>query len=195
MPPSSPGQYTMRATPAGTCASNAIAWGCTSAASTSTPVDRLPSDVNDQNAILAASSGYGSARAPGPRREYNAPMDPRQRMAAMMTGFAHGALTRTRLRLAAAALGSTLVLAAPALAQDGAVRLQPTPVRQSALTRETAPPPAPLTLRDASRTDRWLGVPVSDVRWAPDGTAVYFRWNESPGPADDPAGDPWYRVD
>lgn len=113
----------------------------------------------------------------------------------MMTGFAHGALPRTRLRLAAAALGSTLVLTVPALAQDGAARPQPTPVRQSALTRETAPPPAPLTLRDASRTDRWLGVPVSDVRWAPDGTAVYFRWNESPGPADDPAGDPWYRVD
>lgn len=82
----------------------------------------------------------------------------------------------------------------PAAAQDGVLRV-PAPVRQSELTPETSPPPAPLTLRDASRSDRWLGVGVSDVRWAPDGSAVYFRWNHAPDPADDPAGDPWYRVD
>lgn len=55
-----------------------------------------------------------------------------------------------------------------------------TPVRQSDLTLETAGPPRPLTLRDASRDDRWLGLEVRDVRWAPDGARVYFRWHPAP---------------
>ena len=49
---------------------------------------------------------------------------------------------------------------------------EPTPMRQSSLTFETATP-QPLTLRDASRNDRWLGLGVRDVRWAPDGAASF----------------------
>jgi dipeptidyl aminopeptidase/acylaminoacyl peptidase len=33
------------------------------------------------------------------------------------------------------------------------------------------------------------------MRWAPDGSALYFRWNPVPTTTDDPAADPWYRVD
>ena len=54
---------------------------------------------------------------------------------------------------------------------------------------------AGLTLRDASRDDRWLGLGVRDVRWALDGSGVYFRWHPEPEPNQDPGGDPWYRVD
>ncbi|MGH9392177.1 MAG: hypothetical protein ACRD1Z_21440, partial [Vicinamibacteria bacterium] len=54
---------------------------------------------------------------------------------------------------------------------------------------------APLTLRDASRSDRWLGVPVRDVRWSPDGKLIYFRWHPSPSPKDVPEADPWYRAE
>ena len=67
------------------------------------------------------------------------------------------------------------------------------PLRQSSLDSTHAA--APLTLRDVSRTDRFIGVGVRDVRWAPDGSGVYFRWNEQPKTADDPETDPWYRVD
>jgi dipeptidyl aminopeptidase/acylaminoacyl peptidase len=52
-----------------------------------------------------------------------------------------------------------------------------------------------LTLRDVSRDDRWLGVPVRDVRWSPDGRLVYFRWHPSPALSDVPEADPWYFVD
>jgi len=68
------------------------------------------------------------------------------------------------------------------------------PLRQSDLTYETATV-QPLTLRDASRNDRWIGLEVRDVRWAPDGSVVYFRWNRNPTTHDDPAADPWFRVD
>jgi len=71
---------------------------------------------------------------------------------------------------------------------------QQTPLRQSALTAETATV-TPLTLRDASRNDRWLGLGVRDVRWAPDGSVVYFRWNRNPRPDDVPEADPWFRAD
>jgi hypothetical protein len=71
---------------------------------------------------------------------------------------------------------------------------QPTPVRQSALTQETATV-TPLTLRDASRNDRWLGLGVRDVRWAPNGSVVYFRWNRRPSSEDVPDADPWFRAD
>lgn len=70
----------------------------------------------------------------------------------------------------------------------------PTPVRQSALTTETATH-QPLTLRDASRNDRWLGLGASDLRWAPDGSVVYFRWNRNPDPSDMPAADPWFKTE
>lgn len=79
-----------------------------------------------------------------------------------------------------------LVFAAAAQAQ--------TPLRQSDLTAETATVRA-ITLRDASRNDRWIGLGVRDVRWAPDGSFVYFRWNQNPKTDDDPNADPWFRVD
>ena len=68
------------------------------------------------------------------------------------------------------------------------------PVRQSTLTVENATI-RPLTARDAARDDRWLGVEIRDVRWAPDGSVVYFRWNLHPTVDDDPEADPWFRVD
>jgi len=70
----------------------------------------------------------------------------------------------------------------------------PLPLRQSKLTTETAGQPQTLTLRDASRNDRWLGLGVRDVRWSLDGEAVYFRWNLDPQTDDDPDADPWFRV-
>jgi hypothetical protein len=71
---------------------------------------------------------------------------------------------------------------------------QPTPIRQSKLNPETATT-RPLTLRDAARDDRWLGIGVREVRWAPDGSVVYFRWNRQPQPGDLAGGDPWFRTD
>jgi dipeptidyl aminopeptidase/acylaminoacyl peptidase len=71
---------------------------------------------------------------------------------------------------------------------------EPTPLYQSTAEGRRATP-VPLTLRDASRDDRWLGLPVRDVRFSPDGKTVYFRWHPSPSPGDVPEADPWYRVD
>ena len=68
------------------------------------------------------------------------------------------------------------------------------PLRQSELTYETARV-RPLTLRDASRNDRFIGVGVRDIRWAPDGSGVYFRWNRNPMTDDDPGADLWFQVD
>ena len=100
------------------------------------------------------------------------------------------AWTAARHRLpGAASVGFAIVLAAPLAV--GAQDEMPTPLRQSTLTFATAQR-APLTLRDASRDDRWLGLGVREVRWAPDGHAVYFRWNEHPSPADVPDEDPWF---
>ena len=52
-----------------------------------------------------------------------------------------------------------------------------------------------LTLRDVSSPDRWLGQEVRHVRWALDGSGVYFRWHPDPEPDEDPELDPWFRVD
>ena len=71
---------------------------------------------------------------------------------------------------------------------------QPTPITQSELTFETAAA-RPLTLRDAARDDRWLGLGVRDVRWAPDGSVVYFRWNRRPQPGALADADPWFRTE
>jgi dipeptidyl aminopeptidase/acylaminoacyl peptidase len=71
----------------------------------------------------------------------------------------------------------------------------PTPVRQSELSAETGGPPLPFTTRTAARPTRWLGQEVRDVRWAPDGSATFFRWHHDPAPGEDPELDPWYRVD
>ena len=67
-----------------------------------------------------------------------------------------------------------------------------TPLRQA-----SSPPTShePLTLRDAARDDRWLGVGVRNVRFSPDGEYVYFQWNLAPAPEEDPESDPWFRVD
>jgi hypothetical protein len=87
-----------------------------------------------------------------------------------------------------------LVLSATFTSTVEAQTRQQTPIRQSDLTAETATV-APLTLRDAARDDRWLGLGVRDVRWAPDGSVVYFRWNRRPSEDDIPAADPWFRAD
>ncbi len=70
---------------------------------------------------------------------------------------------------------------------------EPTPIRQSDETFESAAA-RPLTLRDASRNDRWLGAGVRDARWAADGSALYFRWTRTPRPDDLPEADPWFRT-
>ncbi len=88
---------------------------------------------------------------------------------------------------------SLILAAVPFSAVDAQTR-QPTPIVQSDLTVESATV-RPLTIRDASRNSRWLGLGVRDVRWAPDGSVVYFRWNERPGSNDLPDADPWYRTD
>lgn len=64
------------------------------------------------------------------------------------------------------------------------------PVRQSELSWETAPEPAPFTVRTAAHPSRWLGQEVRDVRWSPDGSEVYFRWHHDPGSREDPELDP-----
>ena len=88
----------------------------------------------------------------------------------------------------AAAAAWLAVLSAPAGAQQPVL-----PLRQSrqGATASTGP----LTLADVSRLDRWIGAGVRDVRWAPDGAAVYFRWPPAPATTDDPENDPWWRVD
>jgi dipeptidyl aminopeptidase/acylaminoacyl peptidase len=87
-------------------------------------------------------------------------------------------------RIAPLALGIASVAAAQ--------QRETTPIRQSSLTAPAAP--VPLTIQDASRNDRWLGTGVRDVRWALDGSSVYFRWNRRPGSDDLPEADPWFRT-
>ncbi|HSJ63181.1 MAG TPA: alpha/beta fold hydrolase [Gemmatimonadaceae bacterium] len=93
------------------------------------------------------------------------------------------------------ALRGALLLAAACFAHSAVVAQQSAtlPLRQSVL--DSSATPTTLTLRDVSRNDRWLGVGTRDVRWSPDGSAVYFRWNAAPRTEDDPAADPWFRVD
>ncbi len=69
------------------------------------------------------------------------------------------------------------------------------PVRQSKLSVDSAGPPQSLTLEDAARDDRWMGVSPREIRWALDGSGVFFRWNENPSAEDDPGLDPWFWVD
>jgi hypothetical protein len=65
------------------------------------------------------------------------------------------------------------------------------PVSQSELSKG---PWQPLSARQASRDDRWLGLEVRDPRWSLDGQWVYFRWNLDPQPGDITDLDPWFRV-
>lgn len=81
----------------------------------------------------------------------------------------------------------TLTFCPPLSAQER----EDTPIRQSGLTAATAST-RPLTLWDAARNDRWMGLGVRDVRWAPDGSGVYFRWNRRPATDDIPEEDPWF---
>ncbi|MFQ5702733.1 MAG: prolyl oligopeptidase family serine peptidase [Gemmatimonadales bacterium] len=87
-------------------------------------------------------------------------------------------------------LAAIALAAAPLPAQSRTA----TPIRQSGLSAETAATRR-LTLRDVSRNDRWLGLGVRDLKWAPDGTDLYFRWNLHPQPNDLAAADPWFRTD
>ena len=84
-------------------------------------------------------------------------------------------------------LALTLLLFA--FQQDSRV---PTPIRQAPRTVTAR---VPLTIEDASRNDRWLGLGVRDVRWSPDGSLAYFRWSTNPQSDDLPEADPWFRVD
>ena len=69
-----------------------------------------------------------------------------------------------------------------------------TPVHQ-APARTEGPGARTFTLREVASPDRWLGQEVRSVRWALDGSGVYFRWHRDPGIDDDPDLDPWFRVD
>ncbi|MEO8450228.1 MAG: prolyl oligopeptidase family serine peptidase [Gemmatimonadota bacterium] len=84
------------------------------------------------------------------------------------------------------------LMAAVVLGVVPAAAQTPTPLRQSALTRETAGARLPFTLEDASHDDRWIGLEPRDVRWAVDGSGVYFRWNQKPTVGQDPDADPWF---
>ncbi len=86
---------------------------------------------------------------------------------------------------------TALVLVGPLLLLQQGSRA-PTPIRQSAVSAVAR---VPLTIEDVSRNDRWLGLGVRDVRWAPDGSVVYFRWNANPKSNDLPEADPWFRAD
>lgn len=81
---------------------------------------------------------------------------------------------------------------APAV--GGAQARMATPIRQATLAPAAATP-VPVSLRDASRNDRWLGLGARDVRWAPDGASLYFRWNQRPVSNDLAEADPWFRTD
>ena len=98
---------------------------------------------------------------------------------------------RTRFRAIATTAAWLFLLPSPASAQRNAGL--PLPLRQSKLDPSASA--APLTLQDVSRLDRWIGAGVRDVRWAPDGAGVYFRWPPAPGTADDPENDPGWRAD
>jgi len=73
-----------------------------------------------------------------------------------------------------------------------AAQRTPTPIRQT--TQAAALGRGPIGLAEASRNDRWLGLGVREIRWAPDGETVYFRWNLSPKSDDLPEADPWFRA-
>lgn len=95
------------------------------------------------------------------------------------------------VRAVAFVVATTLV--APAVSAAQAARSSDLPLRQSSLDSGVAK--APLTLKDVSRSDRWIGVGVRDARWAPDGSALYFRWPPNPTTGDEPDTDPWFKVD
>lgn len=66
---------------------------------------------------------------------------------------------------------------------------------QSSLTPEDADPTFRLTLDHLGGGPRVFGLAPRDLRWAPDGSEIYFRWNESPTPGQLPEDDPWFAAD
>lgn len=89
------------------------------------------------------------------------------------------------------ALVFSTVVALSAAVNAAAQERLPVPIQQRPEASSAA---GPLTLEQVSRNDRWLGLGVRDVRWAPDGAAVYFRWHRSPGANDLADADPWFRT-
>ena len=89
------------------------------------------------------------------------------------------------------AVAALLAFTAPIAAAQSRT---PTPIRQATLTPAAAGR-VPVSLKDASRNDRWLGLGPRDVRWAPDGLSLYFRWNQRPASNDLPEADLWFRAD
>ncbi len=90
-----------------------------------------------------------------------------------------------RLRNTSAA---ALLLALPAL---GTAQLR----SQSDLTPAAADPDFRLTLDHLGGGARVFGLAPRDLRWAPDGQTLYFRWREDPAPGQLPEDDPWFAVD
>ncbi|HUF31357.1 MAG TPA: hypothetical protein VMM77_11965, partial [Gemmatimonadaceae bacterium] len=104
-----------------------------------------------------------------------------------LTPCLHGGAVR------AVAFVVATTLLAPAVGAAQSARSSDLPLRQSSLDSGAAK--TPLTLRDVSNSDRWIGVGVREVRWSPDGSALYFRWPPNPKTGEDPATDPWFSVD
>ncbi len=63
---------------------------------------------------------------------------------------------------------------------------------QSRLTAADADPDFRLTLDHLGGGARVLGLAPRDLRWAPDGSEVFFRWREDPAPGQLPDDDPWF---
>ena len=66
---------------------------------------------------------------------------------------------------------------------------------QSELTAADADPGFRLTLDHLGGGNRVFGLAPRDLRWAPDGSEVYFRWHEDPKPDQLADDDPWFAVD
>ncbi|MDE2658755.1 MAG: hypothetical protein OXI45_00905, partial [Acidobacteriota bacterium] len=66
---------------------------------------------------------------------------------------------------------------------------------QSELTAADADPGFRLTLDHLGGGNRVFGLAPRDLRWAPDGSEVYFRWREDPKPDQLADDDPWFAVD
>jgi dipeptidyl aminopeptidase/acylaminoacyl peptidase len=120
------------------------------------------------------------------RRQTDAP-----RIRSHMTAPAAIRNNASTRHMAVVTLVATFVASTALAAQNGGTASLP--MRQSSL--DARAPKQPLSLRDASRDDRWLGVGPREARWAPDGSALYFRWPARPTTADVAESDPWYRVD
>ena len=100
------------------------------------------------------------------------------------------------LSFATLLLGALGALVAPLSAQapDPAHDFSaPTPVHQ--FEPDPAATAEPFTLREVASNNRWIGQEVRSVRWALDGSGVYFRWHPDPQPHEDPDLDPWFHVD